>query len=131
MKIKQALRRYLLEFGAAMLLYSLTLLFAMPFLLERMDNEGRLIWLVALLPMIPVVLLVMAIVRFHRSQDELYQRVMGEVYLIAAMITIFGSFAYGFLESYADAPPLSIIFVLPTFFALWIPIAPIIWRRYR
>jgi hypothetical protein len=129
--MKPALKRYLIEFGGAMLLYTATLLFLMPVLLDRLEDQGALVWVAAMLPLIPTVLIVVAIVRFHRSQDEMHQRVMGEVYLIAAMIVIFGSFGYGFLEAYADAPPLPVIFILPAFFALWIPITPIVWKRYR
>ena len=129
--MKSALKRYLIEFGSAMLLYTATLLFFVPALLERIGREGALLWLVALMPMVPVALVVLAILRFYRSQDELYQRVMGEVHTISALITIFGSFAWGFLESYANAPALPIIWLLPTFFALWIPIAPLVWKRYQ
>lgn len=129
--MRPALKKYLIEFGGAMLLYAATLLFVVPALLERAGNVSALVWLIALLPMIPVALIVLAIVRFFRSQDELYQRVMGEVHMIAAMTTIFGSFAYGFLESYADAPAIPIIFILPAFFALQIPVAPLVWKRYR
>ena len=114
-----------------MILYSVTLLFIMPPLVERIDSESPLIWFAALIPMIPVALIVISIVRFFRRQDEMNQRIMGESHLIAGMITLFASFAYGFLESYADAPALPIIFVLPAFWALLIPIAPLVSRRYR
>ena len=126
-----AAKRYVLEFGGAMLLYCVTILFVMPPLLDRVDGTGPLIWFVALLPMVSVGLIAVAIVRFFRTQDELYQRIVGEAHLIAAMIVMFGSFAYGFLEIYANAPAFPLILVLPAFWLLLIPILPLVRRRYR
>jgi hypothetical protein len=129
--MKPAAKQYLIEFGSAMLLYVVTMLFIMPPLFERIDSEGLLIWFAALIPMLPVALIVTAIVRFFRRQDELNQRIMGESHLISGMITIFASFAYGFLEIYAGAPALPMIWVLPVFWAMLIPITPLVSRRYR
>ena len=123
-------KRYFLEFSGAMTLYVLTIFLMRP-LIARIDGDSPLVWIAALLPMIPVGLIVLAIVRFFRRQDELQQRVLGEAHLIAGMITIFGTFAYGFLEIYADAPDFPLILVLPAFWFLLIPITPLVKRRYR
>ena len=124
-----AAKKYVVEFLSAMTLYSLSI-FSMPTLLGRVDPDGVLIWFVALIPVIPTGLVVYAIVRHYRRMDELERRILGEVNFIAAMITLFASFAYGFLESYVDAPPVPIILLAPAFFMIWIPTWPLVARRY-
>lgn len=124
-----AAKKYVVEFLSAMTLYSLSI-FSMPTLLGWVDPDGVLIWFVALIPVIPTGLVVYAIVRHYRRMDELERRILGEVSFIAAMITLFTSFAYGFLESYVDAPPIPIILLAPAFFMIWIPTWPLVARRY-
>ena len=125
-----ATRKYLIEFGSAMALYSGSL-FAMPTLLDGVSRDGALVWLVALIPVVPTGLVVYAIVRHYRRMDELHKRILGEVSFVAASLTIFASFAYGFLEAFASAPRLPVIWLTPAFFALWFPIGVIVRRRYQ
>ena len=123
-------RKYVIELSGAMIFYAIAV-FSTPWLLEQMEDGSRLTWPVALFPVIPTSLAVVAMVRFYRRADELQQRVLGETTFIAAMVTIFSSFAYGFLQIYVHAPRLPLIWILPAFFLLWLPIGPFVRRRYQ
>lgn len=66
----------------------------------------------ALLPMLPVLLVLRAILVFSRSWDELQRKIAMEAVLIAFFLVGFGTFAYGFLEG-VGFPKLDIIWVMP------------------
>lgn len=125
-----ASKKYVFEFGGAMVLYTISIL-AMPAIVGAIDEGSGWLWGVALIPIIPTSLSILAMVRFYRRQDEMQQRVMGEAHFIGAMVTIFVTFAYGFLEIHVQAPPLPTIIVLPMFFAMMGVALPFVVRRYR
>lgn len=70
----------------------------------------------ALLPMLPVLLVVRAVLVFARSWDELQRKKAMESVLIAFFLVGFGTFAYGFLEG-VGFPKLDIIWVMPLLIA--------------
>jgi len=88
-------KRYLREFIPAMLAYVvLILLFG-----ALVPKTESMLWRVvlALLPLLPIVLLIRAMVRVIRGQDELERRIDLEAIAIAAMATGFGFFSFGLL----------------------------------
>jgi len=87
------------------------------------------------LPLLPVVLVIRAIVRVIRDQDELERRIDLEAIAIAAMSTGFGHFSFGFLLN-ADigleiAPAFMAIWVMPCLFASYGMAKLLVVRRYR
>jgi len=73
---------------------------------------------VALLPMLPVVLGVIVMVRMIDALDELQRRIQVQALGFSALVTGLGSFAYGLLER-TGLPPLSLTWVLPAMIWLW------------
>lgn len=111
-------KRYLREFIPAMLAYSVLIVLS-GLLLPKVAS---LPWRVplALLPLLPVVLAIRAMVRVLRDQDELERRIDLEAFAIAAMVTGFGFFSYGLLLSVGAFPKvpafLVAILVMPALF---------------
>jgi hypothetical protein len=79
-------------------------------------------WIAALLaiaPIGPAFLMLGAQLRYTRSLDELHRRIHGEAALIAAIVIAFASLGYGMLESLADFPTVSLIWVFPAICVVW------------
>ncbi len=89
-------KRYLREFIPAMLLYvALILLFGW-----RVPLTHSTLWrgVLAILPL-PVLLVIRAMIRVIRDQDELERRIDLEAIAVAATLTGFGFFSFGLLLS--------------------------------
>jgi len=89
----------------------------------------------AILPLLPIVLLIRAMVRVIRDQDELERRIDLEAIAIAAMSTAFGFFSFGLLLSagigWKVAPDAVAIWVLPCLFGTFGIAKLLVSRRYR
>ena len=126
-------RRYLREFLPAMVGY-VVLIMVSGTLVSRMESVvGRMA--LAVLPLLPIVLLIRAMVRVLRDQDELERRIDLEAIAIAAMSTAFGFFSFGLLpladigwHVRGDAVA---IWVMPCLFAIFGIAKPLVARRYR
>jgi len=126
-------KRYLREFIPAMSAYVLLILLY-GVLMPRMEGMPWRVVL-ALLPLLPVAMVIRAIVRVIRDQDELERRIDLEAIAIAAMTTGFGYFSFGFLLN-ADigleiAPASIAIWVMPCLFASFGVAKLLVARRYR
>ena len=109
-------RRYMVEFGGAMLIYVVFVLASV--LLLRAGTSGGLRLLLAAAPVMPAGFGLWAVMRFYRTLDELHQRIVGEAVVFSFLMSGFVTFAYGFLEN-AGLPRLSFVFVFPLMIALW------------
>lgn len=128
-------KRYLREFTPAMLGYVAAIL-ACGWLLEG-PLAGAPSWsrgVVSLLPVLPIALVVRAIVRVIRDNDELQRRIELEAIAVATMVVGVGYFTLGLLASagvIAIPGDVAMIWVLPALCAaygiskLWAS------RRYR
>lgn len=87
--------------------------------------------LVALAPLLPALLMLRAYIIFLNGLDEFQRRIQTEAMLVSAAIVGFGSFAYGFLEEWADFPHLPLIWVFPALIGIWGVAACIIRLRYK
>ena len=123
-------KRYLLEFIGAMTLYAIAVI-AMDPIITALGEGSSWLWAAAMIPVIPTALVVWAIARSYFRQDEMQRRVIAETHFFAAMITIFLTFAYGFLEIYVGVPKLPTILILPGFFLCMGICTPFVIRRYR
>lgn len=122
-----ATRKWMWEFGAAMTLYTVAVLVA-GIVLRRMDET---LWHVpvALLPMIPTALGMLAFLRYLDRADELQRRIHLQAVGFAFAATAFITFTYGWLEN-AGLPQLSMTLVLPLMVATWGIGMGIATRRY-
>lgn len=125
-------KRYLREMLAATIAYvALIVLFAMgiPHL-----KVAALRIVLALLPLLPVLAMIRAMVRLLRDEDELERRIDLEAFAIASMLTGFGFFSVGLLLSVnvLTRPPafLVAILVLPALFGTYGLAKVFVARRY-
>ena len=126
--MKAPMRRYLVEFGGAMTAYMLVLL-GTAWVLNAFP-EGHWRYGLALLPVLPVFLVLWAVRRNLARLDELQRRVQLEGLAFGAVGTAVLTFAYGFLEG-VGLPHLNWTWVLPLLFALWGIGVALAARRYR
>lgn len=126
---KGAGRRYLIEFGGAMLAYAVVLVVTITLLNNTDPGSGWRVPL-ALAPMAPVVFALLAFVRYFGRMDELQRRVQLEALAFAFGGTALITFGYGFLQV-VGFPQVSWFFVWPIMAALWIVGKVLADRRYK
>lgn len=114
---KTASKRYAIEFGAAMAAY-VAAVFVSATLLKSVTH-AIIRPAVALLPMVPAVFVIIAIIRQLRRLDELQRRIQFEALAISFMGTAFITFGYGFLQL-VGFPPVSWFAVWPIMAVLWL-----------
>lgn len=124
-------RLYLRRFIVGMLGY--VILLPVSLLLIRGDRltSPVVAIVVALIPMIPLLYAMAAVVGNVRQQDELQRRIHLEAVLITALLTAGLTFSYGLLESAELLPDLPMTVVAPFMIAVWGVTNTIISRRYR
>lgn len=111
-------RRYLIEFGGAMFAYAVVLLVTVTLLNVTDPGSGWRVPL-ALAPMVPLVFVLLAFVRYLGRMDELQRRVQFEALAFAFGGTALLTFGYGFLQL-VGFPQASWFFVWPIMATLWI-----------
>ncbi len=126
-------KRYLREFIPAMSAYVLLVLLYGVLIRRTEAMPWRVV--LAVLPLLPIVMVIRAIVRVIRDQDELERRIDLEAIAIAAMSTGFGYFSFGFLLN-ADiglkfAAADVAIWVMPCLFGSFGVAKLLVARRYR
>jgi hypothetical protein len=121
-------RTYLKEFAAAMLAYFVVL----PVSIVVIQHHAHVWWRfpVALAPLIPLLLLLRAIVRFFRRLDELQRRIQLDALAFAFAGSALLTFTYGLLEN-VGFPRLSYGYVWSVMGALWGIGTAVAKRRYR
>ncbi|KZC38395.1 MULTISPECIES: hypothetical protein [Rhodanobacter] len=126
-------KRYLREFFPAMLAY-VVLIVLSGLLLPKLASLPWRVGL-ALLPLLPIVLAIRAMVRVVRDQDELERRIDLESFAIAAMATGFGFFSFGLLlladVGWQVRGGTVAIWVMPCLFATFGLAKLVVARRYR
>ncbi|MBN8608118.1 MAG: hypothetical protein J0L81_14465 [Caulobacterales bacterium] len=111
---KQARRRYTRGMAVAAALY-VGAVFGAVSAIRYLDPPQWALVVLALLPLAPALLMLRAYMTFHAALDEFQRRMQTEALIIATAFTVFGSFAYGFLEEWANFPHLPLIWVFPVF----------------
>jgi NADH:ubiquinone oxidoreductase subunit 6 (subunit J) len=86
------------EFVTAMLAYVITLI-ASIFILQRYEFPKFWQVILSLIPAVPVIFVVVAMIRALMDSDELQQRVQLLATAFAAALTGLITFTYGFLEN--------------------------------
>lgn len=121
-------KQYTRRFWLGMVLYAVLLVAAQFALRGAGDAWWR--FPVAVAPVLPVVMVVMAVVGRLRTLDEMQQRIqleaLGFAFAAAAVLT----FTYGFLQT-VGFPEINWMWVLPVMSALWGAGLLVTGRRYR
>ncbi len=128
-KLKPVAQRYAREMIIAGLLYSVVV-FAGAYA-TRMDVPHWVIIVAAIVPIIPALMMLRAYITFVNGIDEFQRRIQSEAVMIAAGVTGFGTFTYGFLEEWAGFPHLPLIWVLPILIGSWGVALCIVRLRYK
>jgi hypothetical protein len=114
--MSKAAKTYTLQFSGAILFYIAVLFVSVRVL----QSPGASSWRIpaALLPIIPIILGLMAFLRFFSAMDELQKRI--QLYALAFSFGATGllTFSYGLLQN-AGLPQVSFIAVFPSMIALW------------
>ena len=105
---REALKRYRLELGAAMVVYAATLFGSIS--IGKPMEPGAARTLLLMSPAIPLLLAVWAIARQFSRMDEFVRLRNLENFAIAGAVTAGVTFTYGFLEG-AGFPKLSMFWV--------------------
>ena len=127
--LDKAGRRYLVEFGGGIAAYAVVLLVTVALLNNMEAGSGWRVPL-ALAPMVPVVFVLFAFVRYFGRMDELQRRVQLEALAFAFGGTALLTFGYGFLQL-VGFPRVSWFFVWPIMGVLWMAGKARADRRYR
>jgi hypothetical protein len=125
---KAVCRRYLLEVAVAMLAYMGAIMLSTRLLHGSVTGGLRV--LIALLPLLPLIFMFVAVIRFVRYTDEMLRRVHIQAFAIAAGATAFLALTYGCLEM-AGFPRLSAWWTFFCIDVIWGLAVWILERRYQ
>jgi hypothetical protein len=127
---RRARRRYVRDMALAMGLY-IALVFAAALIIRYADAPQWARIVLALLPTAPALMMLRAYLAHLNALDEFQRRLQTDALLIAAGVTVFGTFAYGFLEEWADLPHVSLLWVFPIFSVVFGAAHAVIRHRYK
>lgn len=125
-------QRYLREFLPAMLGYVIVLPISIVLLLRaELPTAGKVA--VALLPVLPMVFVVRAMLRHMLRQDELQQRIELQAVAITCAVIGMATFSLGFLQNVRllPSPPWAMLWVLPLMIVVYGVVRFLLARRYR
>lgn len=114
---QSASRAYLLEFWAAMAAYVVVLPVSIVLIIASPPAAWWRIPL-ALAPVVPVLFVLRAFLRFFRRMDELQRQIQLEAFAFSFAVTGVVTFSYGCLV-YVGFPPISWVYIFPLMIALW------------
>jgi hypothetical protein len=113
---KKNLRRYIVELTGAMVVYAIALTASMLVLKRFPTAPGR--YLVALIPVLPMMAVPIVVLRFVRRADELWRQIHLEALAFAFPLGLLLTSAYGFLQI-AGLPGANWTWIWPVFGACW------------
>lgn len=114
---REVQKRYFKEFGISMGLYVVLLITSIMVLTNfKLPKTAQIV--IALIPVIPTIFVVIAVMRALRDSDELQQKIQLQAVTFSAIVTGLITFSYGFLEN-VGFPHFPTLFVLPLVIALW------------
>ena len=120
-------KRYYVEFGAAMVAYLVAVLISVPSVEAMPSSVWR--YPLAALPILPSVGALIAFVRYLRTLDELQRRIQFEAFGIVCAVTVLATLSYGFLEN-AGLPQAGVIWIGPMMIVLWGLVSGLVSHRY-
>jgi hypothetical protein len=121
-------RRYKFEYFGAAGMYAVLLLVSAGFIDRTPAGAGKVA--LALLPMIGMIAMCVALVRFMSRMDEFQRQYFMTCGAIAGLVTAIATMALGFLEN-AGVPRVSMTFVWPVTMLAFGACLLLMRRRYR
>jgi len=129
--VRQATRRYFIEFAISMTAYVATICISRSLLYGPMRTASPgWQYVIALLPLVPILLVFGAIVRYMLGVDELLRRIQVNSLALAGGATALIAAAYGLIEG-DYAPKLSAWWTFVTFMMAWLIATFFVRRRYQ
>ena len=117
--MKEWQRPYLWQFIGGMIGYTVLLIISLLIIGSQVVENTAVSIFITLIPKLPQLYAMSAVVRNVRQQDELAQRIHLEAILITALITGGMTFSYGLLEAANFVPPLPMTVVAPFMIVVW------------
>lgn len=114
--MNKAAKAYVIEFGSAMLAYSIVLPISVTYLNHHPDAPTR--YIIALTPVVPMLFALVALLRYLGRVDEMQRRIQLDAFAVAAGATGLFTFAYSMLEN-VGAPPIGLEWILPFTIVVW------------
>lgn len=105
-------KKYWIQFAIGMTLYGIFVVL-LAFALNNRSFPRLILALLGFLPMIPAVWAMFGWLNAVRTMDELQQKIQLEAAAFSLSITALATFSYGFFETVAGFPKLSMFFVWP------------------
>ena len=122
-------KRYFKEFGISMGFYFVLLIGSVTVLTNfELPKAAQIA--ITLIPVIPTIFVLLAVMRALRDSDELQQKIQLQAVTFSAIVTGLITFTYGFLEN-VGFPHLPLLFIFPLMLALWGIGAGIFARNYQ
>ena len=122
-------KRYFKEFGISMGFYFVLLIGSVTVLTNfELPKAAQIA--ITLIPVIPTIFVIVAVMRALRDSDELQQKIQLQAVTFSAIVTGLITFTYGFLEN-VGFPHLPLLFIFPLMLALWGIGAGIFARNYQ
>jgi hypothetical protein len=109
--MRSAAKKYTTRLTIALIIYFVALIGGQQ-LISSFELSSTFEIVLALLPSLPVIMVVRAVLEFSKSWDELQRQKSLEATLIAFIVVGLGTFSYGFLEG-LGFPKISMIWVFP------------------
>jgi hypothetical protein len=127
---RRAKRRYRRDMAVAGVTY-VGFVFGAAYAIRNFEPPQWAVIVLSLLPMAPALLMLSAYLVYTRALDEFQRRLQTEALTVAAAIVMFGTFAYGFLEEWANFPHVPLLWVFPAFSFVFGVAHIVIRRRYK
>ena len=94
--------------------------------------SGWLAYLVAVLPAFPIMgLLVVTGLYLSEEKDEFQRELLVQSLLAGIGLTLATTTVWGYLEDFAHAPHLSLVWIYPMFWVFTVLAIPFVWMRYK
>lgn len=118
------------QFTIGMTLYAM-LIIGLNVLSGPLQLDKRLLIALTFVPILAALWAMLGWIKVVRGQDELQQKIVSEGVHWAVGLTALSTFSYGLLESYANLPRLSMMWVVPLIGVTGALGQAFAWRRYR
>lgn len=109
----------------------IALVFGAAFVIRNLDAPQWSRIVLALVPTAPALMMLRAYLTYLNALDEFQRRLQTDAMLLAAGVTVFSTFAYGFLEEWAELPHVPLLWVFPLFLMVFGIAHIIIRHRYK
>src|SRR5579871_4093545 len=126
----RAKKQYRVQMMVAMTLYVVAVL-SCAYYLKHGNPQGALKVTLAMLPTLPVIWVMWALVVYLRRADELERRVHTTALSIAAGATALVCLVYGFMEDFAGFPHLAAWWYFVLIDMVWGAACCVLWKRYK